>query len=119
MAAGKEGGALPSSRGRDLLNIQLEVSYPFSVFCIFSMGKIEGKLVGALLKYYCTFQVTEKLLAAEEQKLRLLKSDIDEIRNGGDVTTSLSKVTSVRKQGVLMIQNLCCIIPTGQRAGGS
>ena len=32
MAAGKEGGALPSSRGRDLLNIQLEVSYPFSVY---------------------------------------------------------------------------------------
>lgn len=60
------------------------------------------------------FQVTEKLLAAEEQKLRLLKSDIDELRNGGDVTTSLSKVSFAAECSTVLQFDV-----TGQRAGSS
>lgn len=37
-------------------------------------------------------QVTEKLLAAEEQKLRLLKADIDATRESDDVAATSSKV---------------------------
>lgn len=94
MAVASGGGKEPENVLKDLLSIQVEVSTDV-VVCIPSMPKKEARdilAVGGALPF-AYLQVTERLLDAEEQKLRLLKAEIAIARHKGGAVTKVSNLT--------------------------
>ena len=93
------GGKEPENVLKDLLSVQTEVSRGIGMIYNTGRGNDFRGLCwweGRYLAYL--HQVTERLLDAEEQKLRLLKAEIEIARHTGGANASrVSNVTVLRK----------------------
>jgi len=97
---GRKDEPTSTNLGRDLFSIQLEVDTSYTHFDVIPFPKSETRKNGLVPPFPLSIthtQVTEKLMEAEEKKLRVLKAEIEASKHS-DAAGSSDKVLTGHTQ---------------------